>query len=252
MMNVKNPRSGGMSFVFAALLVTGCSGAAASASPPSVPTSAAANEPAPASPTLASAADSKTEQHEPFFEKFTLNETSLTGAIHVDAPCENSWKALTQLDMLQKLGPHLHLTTSNGLKSAEKRGDVVDYMVEKPNGKVTGQFVLASPVPFHKVQAVLVPNKGPWLRIQEWVMTPEGEGKCLVSYNESYNQLWLKAAGIEGSGFISKVRDHHMHVILRRGKFLAEGKEPGPPEETAYLFEDARSFPENMRTTPAK
>jgi hypothetical protein len=190
----------------------------------------------------------ETGQYEPFFEKFKLNETSLTGGIHIAAPCSISWKVLTQLDTLQKLGPHLHLTTENGLKSAEKRGDLVHFSVDKPNGTTTGTFILASPVPYYKVQAVVVPDKGPWMRIQEWVMNPEGENKCLVTYNEAYNQLWLKAAGIEGSDFIAKDRDHHIHVILRRGKNLAEGKEAGSPEETAYLLDDARNFPERFRT----
>jgi hypothetical protein len=190
----------------------------------------------------------ETGQWEPFFEKFTLNQTSLTGGIHIAAPCSVSWKVLTELTSLQKLGPHLHLTTEGGLKSAEKRGDLVHFSVDKPNGITTGTFVLASPVPFYKVQAVVVPDKGPWMRIQEWVMNPEGENKCMVTYNEAYNQLWLKAAGIEGADFIAKDRDHHIHVILRRGKNLAEGKEAGPPEETAYLMDDARNFPERFRT----
>jgi hypothetical protein len=198
-------------------------------------------------PPGASAVAAPAEEHEAFFEKFTLHESSLEGAVHVDAACNNVWKVLTQIDLLQKLAPHLHLTTNGGQKTAEKRGDVVNFSIDKPAGPATGQFILASPVPFIKVQAVLVPNKGPWVRIQEWLMTPEGTNKCLVTYNEAYNQLWLKAAGIEGSGFIQEVRDHHMHVILRRIKNMAEGKEPGPPEETTYLFEDARTFPEKMR-----
>lgn len=99
-------------------------------------------------PPVASAVAAPAEQHEAFFEEFTLHENSLDGAVHVDASCDNVWKILTQLDLLQKLAPHLHLTTDGGQKTAEKRGDVVNYSIDKPAGPATGQFILASPVPF--------------------------------------------------------------------------------------------------------
>ena len=181
----------------------------------------------------------------PYFGRFTLNDTSLTGSIQVDAPCVESWKVLTEIDKLQTLAPHLGLSAPppGTQKVAEKRGDLVNFATKKAQGIVTGQFVLASPVPNARVQAVVVPDRGPWMRIQQWDLQPDGEKKCNVGYNEAYNEIWVRLVGIAGSGFIAKNRDHHIHVILRRIKLMAEGKEPGPPEELDYLMQDARDFP---------
>jgi hypothetical protein len=182
-------------------------------------------------------------EDEPFFSKPTLNDLSLNMSIQVDANCSESWKVLTQIEKLQKLAPHLGLTANGGQTSAEKRGDVLNFAMQKPTGIVTGQFVLASPVPNARVQAVVVPDKGPWMRIQQWDLQPQGETRCTVGYNEAYNEIWVRAVGLMGSDFIAKNRNHHIHVILRRIKFMAEGKEPGPAEEQAYLFADGRDFP---------
>jgi uncharacterized protein YndB with AHSA1/START domain len=177
---------------------------------------------------------------------FVLNDTSLTAKAEVAAPCGNVWDVLTRIDLLQKWAPHLHLSTLADQKTAEKRGDVATFKTDKGSHQVTGMFVLASPVPHKRVQAVLVPDRGPWVRIQEWTLNPEANG-CSVDYNESYNELWLKAAKIQGSGFIAKNRDHHIHVVLRRMKNIAEGKEAGPADEIAYLMQDAKDFPDKFR-----
>jgi hypothetical protein len=180
------------------------------------------------------------------FGPFTLNELSLTGTVEVNSDCTKVWGVLTELEKMQKLAPHLSLNSPTGQKTAEQRGDVVRIAVQKSNGIMTGQFVLTTPVPYQRIQAVLSPDRGPWMRIQQWTLNPEDK-KCLVDYAEAYNELWVKGVGIDGSGFIQKNRDHHMHVVLRRIKNMAEGKEPGPPQEIEYLFEDAKVFPDQFR-----
>jgi hypothetical protein len=183
----------------------------------------------------------------PGFEPFTLNDLSLVGRVSVDAPCMEAWKVLTEIDRMRTLAPHLGLHSATGQRTAEQRGDAVRVKVQKAHGIMTGEFVLTTPVPFHKITAVLIPDNGPWMRIQQWTLNNQTGGKCVVDYNEAYNELWVKTVGIDKSGFIKKNRDHHMHVVLRRIKNLAEGKEPGPAEETAYLFEDAKVFPDKFR-----
>lgn len=182
------------------------------------------------------------------FGPFTLNELSLVGSVEVNAHCKDVWRVLTELDKMQNLAPHLALHSLDGQKIAEHRGDVVRVSVQKAKGIMTGQFVLTTPVPFERISAVLAPDRGPWMRMQQWNLNPrDHERKCLVDYDEAYNELWVKLARLEGSDFIRKNRDHHMHVVLRRIKNMAEGKEPGPAAETTYLFEDAKAFPDKYR-----
>src|SRR5689334_5659666 len=78
---------------------------------------------------------------------FVLYPTSLMAQADVAAPCERVWDVLTRLDLLQKWAPHLHLASTTGQARAEKRGDLVAFSSDKPSGQVTGQFILASPVP---------------------------------------------------------------------------------------------------------
>jgi hypothetical protein len=177
---------------------------------------------------------------------FVLNDSSLLAKAEVAAPCNKVWDVLTRIDLLQKWAPHLHLTATTDKDRAENRGDVVAFSTDKGSHRLTGLFVLASPVPYKRVQAVLVPDRGPWVRIQEWLLVPNPKG-CSVDYDEAYNELWIKAARIQGSGFIAKNRDHHIHVVLRRMKNLAEGREAGPPGELDYLLQDAKDFPDKFR-----
>jgi len=183
------------------------------------------------------------------FGPFTLNTVSLAGSVEVNAPCLESWKVLTEIDKLQKLAPHLGLAAVDGQKTAEHRGDVVRVKTQKLNGVMTGEFVLTTPVPFKRISAVLAPDRGPWVRIQQWDLITTSDKTCRLDYDEAYNEVWLKAVQIMGSDFIKSNRDHHIHVILRRIKNMAEGREPGAPDEVNYLFEDAKTFPEKFRVT---
>lgn len=189
----------------------------------------------------------------PGMKPFVLNESSLKASVDVNAPCSEAWSVITNLEKLRTLAPHLGLHTTNGQLTAERRGDVVAIDVDKGNGqRLKGEFVLTTPVPFFQITAALFPEKGPWMRIQQWTLNPgENDKKCVLDYNEGYNELWIKAVGIEGSGFIAKNRDHHMHVILRRIKNMAEGREPGTKAEIDYLFADAREFPAKFRKVAA-
>lgn len=196
---------------------------------------------------LASTAFAGSGDDAPYFGKFTSNPMSLTASIKVDAPCSASWAVLTELDKLRSLAPHLNLSTENNKKVADKRGDFVYFKVKKSDHMATGKFILTSPVPHQSIQAIVVPDRGPWMRVQTWELVKDGPKACTVQYNEAYNEHWVRAAGIYGSKFVPKNRDHHMHVVLRRIKFMAEGKDPGPADETTYLFADARDFPNMFR-----
>lgn len=174
--------------------------------------------------------------------KFKLYDTALEGNYHINANCQTVWGVLTQVDKLRELAPHLNITSH--LKVAEKRGDYVNVAVTKPRGTARLKFVLLSPVPNHRVDAVLQPEgDGPWVRIQRWLLNPVNADQCNIGYFESYNEIWLKKQRIYGSNFIAENRDHHVHVILSRIKNMAEGRPAGDKKEYKYLFDDARTFP---------
>lgn len=174
-------------------------------------------------------------------EPFTLHDTALQATMHVNSHCNQVWDVLTIIEKLQELAPHLNITSP--VVRAHERGDYINTAVIKEDHVARGKFVLLTPVPFNRVDAVVQPDKGPWMRIQVWEMNPVSGDDCRVDYSESYNEIWLKQKRIDGTPFIAENRDHHIHVILRRIKRMAEGKAPGDEAEYAYLFEDARTFP---------
>src|SRR4051794_1601546 len=129
------------------------------------------------------------EQWDDSFGPFTLNSMSLTGSIKVNAPCLESWKVLTEIDKLQKLAPHLGLSDPTGQRTAEHRGDVVRVKTQKLSGVMTGEFVLTTPVPFKRISAVLAPDRGPWVRIQQWdLVSIDNDKACRLDYDEAYNE----------------------------------------------------------------
>jgi hypothetical protein len=176
-------------------------------------------------------------------------ELAFTSAIDVAASCNDVWTNLTEFPRLQKLVPHLHGTAN--VARATQIGDMLFYTIDKADKtKSTGKFVVTSFEPAYKVQVMVQPDEGPWLRVQEFTLyqkppakNEKGKAGCHVDYEEGFNQLALKYKGYDASGIVKNLREPYMAIILRRLKNLAEGKEPGPPDEVKKLAEVAKNFP---------
>ena len=184
--------------------------------------------------------------------KVRAEDLAFTSAIDVAASCNDVWTNLTEFSRLQKLVPHLHGTAN--VARSNQIGDMLFYTIDKADGsKSTGKFVVTSFEPAYKLQVMVQPDEGPWLRVQEFTLyqkpPPKGEkgekGKagCHVDYEEGFNQLALKYKGYDATGIVKGQREPYMAIILRRLKNLSEGKEPGPAGEVKKLAEVAKNFP---------
>jgi hypothetical protein len=175
-------------------------------------------------------------------------DLSFTSGIDVAADCNAVWENLTEFGRLQKLVPHLHGTAN--VARATKLGDALFYELETSEGKKnTGKLVVTSLEPAYKLQVIVQPDEGPWLRVQEFtLLTPPAKGKkdgarCRVDYEESFNELAMKHKGYDTSGMVRDLRESYMGTILRRLKNLSEGRDAGPADESGKLREVAKNFP---------
>jgi hypothetical protein len=178
------------------------------------------------------------------------DELSFTSSIDVNANCNAVFTTLTEFGRLAKLIPHLHGTAN--VPRATQIGDMLFYTIDKADkSKATGKFVTTSFEPAHRLQVMVQPDEGPWLRVQDFTLytKPQGEkdgkGKdvCHVEYEESYNQLALKFKQYDSSGIVANLRQPYMNIILKRLKNLSEGKDAGPADEVKKLAELAKNFP---------
>jgi hypothetical protein len=183
-------------------------------------------------------------------DPFELHPTSLKAVVKVNAHCDRVWDVLTVVEKLKILAPHLNITSP--VERAHERGDYVNTIVDKGDHTAKGKFILTSPVPNERVSAIVQPDDGPWMRVQVWTMSPTGPDSCRMDYSEAYNEEWLIKQRIDGTDFIAKNRDHHIHVVLRRVKNIAEGKKPGSDAEYKYLFADAKDFPKQFQRPKAQ
>ena len=177
-------------------------------------------------------------------------DLAFTSNVDTAASCNEVWTNLTEFPRLQKLVPHLHGTAN--VARANQIGDMLFYTIDKADGsKSTGKFVVTSLEPAYKIQVMVQPDEGPWLRVQEFTLyqkpPPKGEkgGKagCHVEYEEAFNQLALKYKGYDATGIVKGLREPYMAIVLRRLKNLSEGKEAGPANEVKKLAEVAKNFP---------
>lgn len=182
-------------------------------------------------------------------------ELAFTSTIDVSASCNEVWNSLTEFARLQKLVPHLHGTAN--VARATKPGDALFYTLDKADGsKNTGKFVVTELEPAYRLQVMVQPDEGPWLRVQEFTLytkplqKAEKEKKetaardgCHVNYAESYNQLALKFKEYDTSAVVKDLREPYMQIVLRRLKNISEGKDPGPTDEARKLAEVAKNFP---------
>jgi hypothetical protein len=178
--------------------------------------------------------------------EFTAAHLAFESRIEVGADCDEVFKTMTEFQRLQKLVPHLHGKAK--VQKATNPGDTLWYEFERADHtKNSGRMVLTTLEPGHRVQILVQPDQGPWLRVQEFrLYAPAGEKKaatCNVIYEETYNPEPLKNAAYDLKEIVQEIREPYMEVILRRLKNMAEGKEPGPASEVEKLREIAKQFP---------
>jgi hypothetical protein len=175
--------------------------------------------------------------------EFTADHISFQSRIQVGASCKEVFNALTDFKKLQELVPHLHGKAK--VAKATNPGDTLWYEFQrKDKTKSTGRLVLTTIEENARLQVLVQPDQGPWLRVQEFVLySPQKGDRCDVIYEETYNPRPLKNAAYNLKEIIQEIRAPYMNIILRRLKNIAEGKSPGPADETDKLREIAKQFP---------
>jgi hypothetical protein len=179
--------------------------------------------------------------------EFSADALSFESRIEIDASCTAVFTSLTDIKRVGALVPHLHGRAK--ITKAANPGDTMWYEFERKDGsKNTGRFVLTTIEEDNRVQFLVQPDTGPWLRVQEFrLFAPAAgvkkESQCAVIYEETYNPKPLKNAAHDVKEIVQEIRAPYMQIILRRLKNLSEGKEPGPPREAAELTEIAKTFP---------
>ncbi len=176
--------------------------------------------------------------------EFTADHLSFQARIQVAASCKDVFGTLTDFKKLQELVPHLHGKAK--VAKASNPGDTLWFEFDRKDGtKNTGRMILTSIDDPSRVQVLIQPDQGPWLRVQEFdLYAPKGgESKCDVIYEETYNPRPLKNAAYNLKEIVQDIRAPYMDIVLRRLKNLSEGKSPGPKEEIEKLREIARHFP---------
>ena len=195
--------------------------------------------------TAAQAADVPIVEEKP--GEFTAGHLAFESRVEVAASCEQTFKTLTEYARLSKLVPHIH--GKSKVSKASSPGDTMSYEFERADGtKNSGRMILTTIEKDHRVQILVQPDEGPWLRVQEFrLYAPAGgsggKEKCHVAYEETYNPEPLKNAAYDLKEIIQEISEPYMEVILRRMKNISEGKEPGPAKEVDKLREIAKHFP---------
>ncbi len=176
--------------------------------------------------------------------EFTADHLSFQARIQVGASCKEVYGSLTDFKKLQELVPHLHGKAK--VAKASTPGDTLWFEFDRKDGtKNTGRMILTSIDEPSRVQVLIQPDQGPWLRVQEFdLYAPKGgEPKCDVIYEETYNPRPLKNAAYNLKEIVQDIRAPYMDIILRRLKNISEGKGAGPKEEVEKLRDIARHFP---------
>lgn len=179
--------------------------------------------------------------------EFTASALAFESRVQVEAPCAEAYATLTEFARLSKLVPHLHGKAS--VPKGAKAGDTLSYEFERADGtKNSGRFVLTTIEEGSRVQVLVQPDHGPWLRVQEFRLYapaagPRKESECHVAYEETYNPKVLHNVAYNMKEIVEEIRKPYMEVILRRLKNISEGKEAGPKSEVEKLREVARHFP---------
>ena len=179
--------------------------------------------------------------------EFSADALSFESRVEIQAGCKAVFSTMTDLQRIQALIPHLHGKTK--VARAANPGDTLAYEFErKDKTKNTGRMILTTIEENNRIQFLVQPDQGPWLRVQEFRLYapaagPKKDSQCTVIYEETYNPKPLKNAAYDVKEIIQDIRAPYMEIILRRLKNAAEGKEPGPAKETEQLKEIAKNFP---------
>jgi uncharacterized protein YndB with AHSA1/START domain len=179
--------------------------------------------------------------------EFSADALYFETRIEIDASCAEVFTSLTDMKRVGALVPHLRGKAK--VTKAANPGDTMWYEFERKDGsKNSGRFILTTIEENSRVQFLVQPDAGPWLRVQEFRLFAPAAGskrktQCAVIYEETYNPKPLKNAAYDVKEIIQEIRAPYMQIILRRLKNLSEGKEPGPPREAAELTEIAKTFP---------
>jgi hypothetical protein len=179
--------------------------------------------------------------------EFSADALSFESRIEVSNNCKAVFAGMTDVQRIQALIPHLN--GKSKVAKAQNPGDTMNYeFVRKDGTKATGRFVLTTIEENNRIQFLVQPDEGPWLRVQEFKLYapaagPKKDSQCTVIYEETYNPKPLKNAAYDLKEIIQDIRAPYMQIILRRLKNAAEGRAPGPAKETEELKEIAKNFP---------
>jgi hypothetical protein len=179
--------------------------------------------------------------------EFSADALSFESRVEINADCKKVFSTMTDMQQIQALVPHLHGKAK--VARAANPGDTLAYEFErKDRSKNTGRMILTTIEENNRIQFLVQPDQGPWLRVQEFRLYapaagPNKNSQCTVIYEETYNPKPLRNAAYDVKEIVQDIRAPYMQIILRRLKNLAEGKEPGPAKETDQLKEIAKNFP---------
>lgn len=179
--------------------------------------------------------------------EFAADALYFESRVEIQADCKAVFATMTDMQRIQALIPHLHGKAK--VARAANPGDTLAYEFERKDGtKNTGRMILTTIEENNRIQFLVQPDQGPWLRVQEFRLYapaagPNKNSQCTVIYEETYNPKPLRNAAYDVKEIIQDIRAPYMQIILRRLKNAAEGKEPGPAKETEQLKEIAKNFP---------
>lgn len=177
--------------------------------------------------------------------EFTAEHLSFESRVEAGAGCKETFTGMIQLQNLQALVPHLNARTD--VPKITRVGDTLWYEFGRKDGtKSTGRFIVTTLEEGNRVQVLVQPDEGSWLRVQEWKLYSPAAGEkksCNIIYQETYNPRALKERAYNVKEIVEEIRKPYMEIILRRLKNMAEGKKPGPPDETEKLREIAKILP---------
>jgi hypothetical protein len=179
--------------------------------------------------------------------EFSADALAFESRVEIAANCKDVFNALTEMRKIGAMVPHIHGKAK--VTKAANPGDTLSYEFErKDKSKNTGRFVLTAIEENNRIQFLVQPDQGPWLRVQEFRLYAPASGSkkesiCNVIYEETYNPKPLKNQAYDMKEIVQEIRRPYMEIILRRLKNIAEGKEPGPAKETDQLRDIAKNFP---------
>jgi len=179
--------------------------------------------------------------------EFTPDALSFESRVEIEKDCKTVFTGMTDVQKIQALIPHLN--GKSKVKQAANPGDTMSYeFVRKDGTKSTGRMILTTVEENNRIQFLVQPDQGPWLRVQEFRLYapaagPKKDSSCTVIYEETYNPKPLKNAAYDLKEIIQDIRAPYMQIILRRLKNAAEGRAPGPAKEADELKEIAKNFP---------